>query len=526
MNETMQKINTALLERFKNTSPRTFALTIDGRQISVKAYEGISYVMNPVETDTEKTRGMGVSKDPYGWQKLTLWIPETVKPDAPIIFRVRNAGWQNSALSQDRPFVQENTEHHTDDERDYVAQAFTEGYAMVECGTRGRLMVDVNGRYVGKAPACIVDAKAAIRFLRVIDGLIPCSAEKIVLTGTSGGGALSTILAASGNHPDFLPYLEEAGAADARDDVFGAFCYCPIIDLGHADLAYEWQYNETRKRQGDWSEETLKASDELKAEFGAYLKELNLKWENGEPLTEENLPEAIETLMKRELENQLKQGNELPKGGKEFTIIEENHFMGTRTERTFLNDWMDYDESGRVTAFDYLKFLDFVASVQRLKDAPSFDESGYTRIHGPERAMWDPGESNLYGDDTHEYCNYTPYSWEHADKQGPECGRISTGMSFESFLQTEAGQLVLQQIRMTSPFPYLADEKATCAPNWYVRHGMRDRDTSFAIETMLYAALRQKKEIRNLNFKFRYLLRHSGDYDVLEAYHWLKEIVK
>ena len=78
---------------------------------------------------------------------------------------------------------------------------------------------------------------------------------------------------------------------------------------------------------------------------------------------------------------------------------------------------------------------------------------------------------------------------------------------------------------MTSPFPYLADEKATCAPHWYVRHGMRDRDTSFAIETMLYAALRQKKEIKSLSFKFRYLLRHSGDYDVIEAYDWLKSIL-
>ena len=525
MNEKLQKNNAILLERFQNTLPRTFSISVDGKPVAVKAYEGISYVTSPVKTDTEKTKGMGRADDPYAWQKLTLWIPETVKPDAPVILRVRNGGWMNSALSQDRPFVQENGEYHTDSERDYVAQAFSAGYAMAECGTRGRQMVDVNGKYVGKAPACIVDAKAAIRFLRLIDSQIPCSAEKIVLTGTSGGGALSAILAASGNHPDFTPYLEEEGAADERDDVFGAMCYCPIIDLGHADLAYEWQYNEARKRQGEWSPETLAASDELKACFGAYLQGLNLKWEDGTALTEENLPSAITALMIRELEDQLKQGTNLPKGGKEFTIVEENHFLGTTTERTFVNNWMDYDENGKVTTFDYPKFLDFVASVQRLKDAPSFDESGFARIHGPQNAMWDPGESNLYGDEVHEYCTYTPYSWEHTDKPGPDCGRQATGISFEEFLKTEAGQLVQKQIRMTSPFPYLADEKATCAPHWYVRHGMRDRDTSFAIETMLYAALRQKKEIKSLSFKFRYLLRHSGDYDVIEAYDWLKSIL-
>jgi hypothetical protein len=61
-----------------------------------------------------------------------------------------------------------------------------------------------------------------------LDTVMPGSAERIVITGTSGGGGLSVAVAASGNSPDYYPYLAEIGAAgiDAngkssiRDDVF------------------------------------------------------------------------------------------------------------------------------------------------------------------------------------------------------------------------------------------------------------------------------------------------------------------
>ncbi|OGO81404.1 MAG: hypothetical protein A2Y21_11640 [Clostridiales bacterium GWC2_40_7] len=33
------------------------------------------------------------------------------------------------------------------------------------------------------------------------------------------------------------------GAADERDDIFAAYCYCPITNLDNANAAYEWMYN-------------------------------------------------------------------------------------------------------------------------------------------------------------------------------------------------------------------------------------------------------------------------------------------
>lgn len=66
--------------------------------------------------------------------------------------------------------------------------------------------------------------------------------EKIVSSGTSAGGALSTLLGAIGNHPDYELYLQAIGAANERDDIYATNAYCPITNLDNADLAYEWLF--------------------------------------------------------------------------------------------------------------------------------------------------------------------------------------------------------------------------------------------------------------------------------------------
>ena len=53
---------------------------------------------------------------------------------------------------------------------------------------------------------------------------------------------MSALLGATGNNKDYEPYLKEIGAAKAKDDVFAVSAYCPITNLDHADMAYEWQF--------------------------------------------------------------------------------------------------------------------------------------------------------------------------------------------------------------------------------------------------------------------------------------------
>ena len=82
-----------------------------------------------------------------------------------------------------------------------------------------------------------------MRFLHAFADDIPGDADKIITNGTSAGGALSSLMGSTGDHPDYEKYLEEIGAADASDAVFAASCYCPITNLEHADVKHEWQFH-------------------------------------------------------------------------------------------------------------------------------------------------------------------------------------------------------------------------------------------------------------------------------------------
>ncbi len=121
---------------------------------------------------------------------------------------------------------------------------------VVSPGCRGRDNKAADGTLYGKAPAAIVDLKAAIRYIRHNQGVIPGNVNWIFSTGVSAGGALSALLGSSGNSHLYDSYLKEIGAADASDNIFGSACFCPITDLEHADGAYEWMYGTIPTRSG------------------------------------------------------------------------------------------------------------------------------------------------------------------------------------------------------------------------------------------------------------------------------------
>ena len=115
------------------------------------------------------------------------------------------------------------------------------GMVYVTAGCRGRESRDADGKAAGKSPATLVDLKTVVRFLRHNRKALPGDMEKIITVGTSAGGAMSALLGTTGDHEKYLSRLEENGAfMDESDAVFASQCYCPIIDLDHADQAYEW----------------------------------------------------------------------------------------------------------------------------------------------------------------------------------------------------------------------------------------------------------------------------------------------
>ncbi len=121
------------------------------------------------------------------------------------------------------------------------------GMVYVTAGCRGRESRNEEGKAVGKSPATLVDLKTVIRFLRHNRDALPGDMEKIITVGTSAGGAMSSLLGCTGDNERYFALLEENGAfMEESDAVFASQCYCPIIDLDHADQAYEWCFGADR----------------------------------------------------------------------------------------------------------------------------------------------------------------------------------------------------------------------------------------------------------------------------------------
>lgn len=255
-------------------------LTIQGKTLIYRAYEHIPYVANPVAPE---------------YQQMSIYVPECYYESgmingyglhtAPVFMPNTVGGYMPGPV--DAPNVNDEGEPNT------IACALKHGYVVVSAGARGRSIKDANGKNVGVAPAGICDLKAAVRFLRHHAKDLPGDMEKIITNGTSAGGAMSALQGTTGNHPDYEAYLEKMGACKERDDVFASSCYCPITNLDHADMAYEWEFYglhdyhnyHNPNGEGIMTEEQIELSKELKDLFPAYVNSLYLKDEIGNALT-------------------------------------------------------------------------------------------------------------------------------------------------------------------------------------------------------------------------------------------------
>lgn len=174
-----------------------------GQTVKYKAYEKLWYVTHVEDTT---------------YQYMNVYVPEGATQESPIFFKNNIGGYMPSLPG-------------TVSAGDATGMALLRGYVVAIPGARGRMSYVMKGKkkvYNGKAPAAILDLKAAIRYLRHFDQEMPGDAEKIVSDGTSAGGAMSALVGASGNNPAYEPLLDKMGAAKEHDDIFAAVCFCPI----------------------------------------------------------------------------------------------------------------------------------------------------------------------------------------------------------------------------------------------------------------------------------------------------------
>ena len=516
--------------RFDATRYTTVNVTLDGTAMAVRQYR-IVYVAKPIKALL--TQGNNTLTDPYVYQTMIVSVPESKLSDqrTALYFAVNNSGWMASAVSttvtEGRAFV-------STTETDNIGAALKAGYVVINVGTRSRGIVGEDGRWMGKAPAPVVDAKAAIRYLRLNDALMPGSAERIVINGTSGGGGLTSAVAASGNSADYLPYLDEIGAAGIsgtgaaaastiKDDVFAAVAYCPINNLGNADLGYEYEYNAVRTDSNTGALGGIAytaglqpaASTAIAAKFAAYVASLNLTAENGSALTAQGLRDTARAQVQAEVERAIARGTAVPQLGGNFVT----------TRATLVNDWLTLNGSGTtatVANIDYANFVRYVATNQALKTVVAFDAVGVTGNRNASTGVWNvSGETNLFGPADVRYMNFSEWSWNNNAALGDNTGTDDTGLSFAQYTALSSS-LLAKQIKLINPIAYLNTTGADAAPYWYVRHGMVDRDTAFVMQTLLYQAIRNDASVREVSFKLPYLVPHSGNYDVQEAFAWIK----
>ena len=162
-----------------------------------------------------------------------------------------------------------------------VSQYMEAGFIYLYAGCRGR---DAG------APSGVADLKAAIRYYRYNDDILPGDGERLFTFGMSGGGAQSALLGTTGDAVDYDTYLDAIGAVKGvneavngmSDAVYGSMCWCPITNLDVADAAYEWNMGSARS---DLDDDTQALSDGLQAEFASYINELKLTDADGNVLT-------------------------------------------------------------------------------------------------------------------------------------------------------------------------------------------------------------------------------------------------
>ena len=460
---------------------KTVRTSVGEKKVTYRSYKHIPYVANPIDKD---------------YQSLNVSVPVEVAgaavdaTNAPILFAigvggymsVKNAGSGGGMMGAPPsgppvgpspvggrmggpPGAGGKTSSNTD-------LALAAGYVVVSPGCRGRDNRAADGSYYGKAPAAIVDLKAAVRYLRRNKGVMPGNVRWIVSTGISAGGALSALLGASGNSPMYDTYLKEIGAAEEDDTIYASACFCPITDLEHADGAYEWMYGATPAGSALVNQELSK---QLKAAFVEYQASLKLKGKNRfGAITAESYPRY------------LIQAYLIPSANRYLRNLTDEK----RKEYLAKNKWITWTDNGASFAF-----ADYVAHVGRMKGLPAFDDFNMKQA-----------EPILFGNKTTNARHFTGFSLRQAT--GDSNARIDGEM-----------QTIVD---MMNPMYFIGRKNKGCVKYWWIRHGASDNHTSLTVIVNLALALENRK--KNVNALLYWDAGHGADEDPEDFIAWIGNI--
>jgi hypothetical protein len=404
------------------------------------------------------------------------------------------------------------------------------GFVFISCGCRGRDSKGADGLANGKSPWTLVDIKTAIRFVRHFSVLLPGNFHRIISTGGSAGGAMSSLVGVSGDAPEYLPYLEQNGAfLDESDGVYAAQIYCPIINLEHADEAYEWQFRDDMEFEaspaspaGRLTDFTAALAQKLSASYVCYFNGRGLI----HPVTGERLTLGSDgrsgsgyDYLLGLLEDSATKYLSLLQAGKlpvNFTV--EDYLSGNYTyqvrrpmgpppadgqppkppapggapapggfapppmklvtvEGTDKRQWLSWDgERASITSLDcYLAY-----HRRRSKPCTAFDALGCTSAENQE--------FGTAGTDKMHFSASIAPALEELKEQFPEQFRSY----YPSYAQVASDTELAQRKALIDPFTFLKPgARGTAAQQFRIRVGSKDADTAFTISMELALRLHE-----------------------------------
>lgn len=339
---------------------------------------------------------------------------------------------------------------------------------------------------------------------------------------------MSTLLAVTGDNDCYTPYLKANGAfMEESDAIYAAQIYCPIVDLEHADLAYEWMFRADRENEASHAgpaevmtpfKEALSAV--LAKRYVEYFNSLQLRHpETGAVLAlnaDGRSGGAYDYLMDRLNDSATDFLTKLEAGKLPQKYGIDDYLAGRYMEKAVvptvhnpvqdkkpevsvsLGDLVSRPPEG-VPPFDLKPNLTDVPGSAKPwlawngEKATVCDLDTYVLHHRRrmkpctsfDKLDMDSAENQTFGTDEQDFVHYAPTVAE-AIAELKDVYPAEYEKYYKAYASAAADMALAERVRLLNPLSFIGtEEKSVQAKHYRIRVGARDADTSFSVSMKL-----------------------------------------